>query len=455
MAPASHADHDRHRRARRVRRLPRRPARAGPAGTPSAEVLACSSAGGGLRIAVVGNEELVTAEAGRRVALSSGGRVVAVLAVLARRRPARWSTRAAGRRAADRRHRRRQRRAIVDAGRGLARAAVGGPVVVAGNVDARPEVEAALDGRDAVRRRRQRGAPDRRAGAGSARARDPRDVPVPRDRRQAPQQAPRSSSLHGDGRAARHPTWCSPAWSCWPEARGDRPGAGDVVVVDVGGATTDVHSVVELDPEDGRTALARGRRHDTGDPHGRGRPRDAVVAPPRRVAAADLAEPDRGGRGRGTPTPAFLPDDRGRVRRGRGHRRPRPSASPCAGTPAAARSSSAPTVAWSSVPARTCARSTSARRVRRGAAPRPTRRRRAGAGRQHRRGRGWLAAAARDRGSSSTTTTCWPRAGCWPRVTRRRRTGSCSDWRRAALARHPHGGSLGGAALACPRGQRR
>ena len=44
-----------------------------------AEVLACSSAGGGLRIAVVGNEELVTAEAGRRVALSSGGKVVAVL----------------------------------------------------------------------------------------------------------------------------------------------------------------------------------------------------------------------------------------------------------------------------------------------------------------------------------------------------------------------------------------
>ncbi|MFZ2503418.1 MAG: glutamate mutase L, partial [Nocardioides sp.] len=45
-----------------------------------APVYACSSAGGGLRIAVVGNEELVTAEAGRRVALSSGGKVVAVLA---------------------------------------------------------------------------------------------------------------------------------------------------------------------------------------------------------------------------------------------------------------------------------------------------------------------------------------------------------------------------------------
>ena len=44
-----------------------------------AEVLACSSAGGGLRIAVVGAEELVTAEAGRRGALSSGGKVVAVV----------------------------------------------------------------------------------------------------------------------------------------------------------------------------------------------------------------------------------------------------------------------------------------------------------------------------------------------------------------------------------------
>jgi uncharacterized protein (TIGR01319 family) len=29
----------------------------------------------------------------------------------------------------------------------------------------------------------------------------------------------------------------------------EQPGAGDVVVVDIGGATTDVHSVVELDPE--------------------------------------------------------------------------------------------------------------------------------------------------------------------------------------------------------------
>ena len=75
-----------------------------------AEVLACSSAGGGLRIAVVGNEELVTAEAGRRVALSSGGKVVAVLGRRARRRRlAELRAARPGRAAAGRRDRRRQR----------------------------------------------------------------------------------------------------------------------------------------------------------------------------------------------------------------------------------------------------------------------------------------------------------------------------------------------------------
>src|SRR5207302_1396148 len=44
------------------------------------EVLVCSSAGGGLRLAVVGYEALVSAEAGHRVALSAGARVVHVAA---------------------------------------------------------------------------------------------------------------------------------------------------------------------------------------------------------------------------------------------------------------------------------------------------------------------------------------------------------------------------------------
>lgn len=63
--------------------------RAGPAAGPRARgaapatarpaavrIDACSSAGGGLRLAVVGNEELVTVAAGQRVALSAGARVV-------------------------------------------------------------------------------------------------------------------------------------------------------------------------------------------------------------------------------------------------------------------------------------------------------------------------------------------------------------------------------------------
>ena len=46
------------------------------------EVYVCSSAGGGLRLAVVGYESLVTAEAGHRVGLSAGAQVVHVAAGL-------------------------------------------------------------------------------------------------------------------------------------------------------------------------------------------------------------------------------------------------------------------------------------------------------------------------------------------------------------------------------------
>jgi uncharacterized protein (TIGR01319 family) len=51
---------------------------AATAGFPDAPVVACSSAGGGLRLAVVGYEELISAEAGHRAALSAGARVVHV-----------------------------------------------------------------------------------------------------------------------------------------------------------------------------------------------------------------------------------------------------------------------------------------------------------------------------------------------------------------------------------------
>jgi uncharacterized protein (TIGR01319 family) len=53
---------------------------AATAGFAGAPVVACSSAGGGLRLAVVGYEELISAEAGHRAALSAGARVVHVAA---------------------------------------------------------------------------------------------------------------------------------------------------------------------------------------------------------------------------------------------------------------------------------------------------------------------------------------------------------------------------------------
>ena len=222
------------------------------------DVLACSSAGGGLRIAVVGNEELVTAEAGRRVALSSGGKVVLVLhggldahklAALRQAEPD-----------------------VVllvggtDGGNAevlegdaafLSAAPWAGPVVVAGNVDSRPLVAELL-----------------------AESQTPyvlADNVVPRIGVLAPDSARRAireiflshviGGKHLSSRTdARGRAFTDLVRGATPDvvltgvellARGlddEHPGAGDVVVVDVGGATTDVHSVVELDPEASRLA---------------------------------------------------------------------------------------------------------------------------------------------------------------------------------------------------------
>ena len=219
-----------------------------------AEVLACSSAGGGLRIAVVGNEELVTAEAGRRVALSSGGRVVHVASGPP---SARWL-----------RDLRSSDPDVVllvggtDGGNAevllscagaLAEHHWSGPVVVAGNVDARTEVAGLLDA----------------AGTPYVLA----DNVVPRIGVLAPESARQAiremflrhviggkhlSSDAGFRRMVRAATPDAVLTGVELLARGldeARPGVGDVAVVDVGGATTDVHSVVEQDPED--AGLAR------------------------------------------------------------------------------------------------------------------------------------------------------------------------------------------------------
>ena len=186
-------------------------------GPSTVEARACSSAGGGLRIAVVGNEQLITAEAGRSVALSSGGHVVAVLAGEPRRP---GTARAGGGRArrgpAGRRHRRRQPDAVAARCAGLARLGGGRPVVVAGNADATPDAVAALSsaGRGGTRRRQ------RPAAGGRARPRArPRGaaagLPDPRHRRQAPLRRPPVHPARAGGdagcRAGRQ-------WSCSPRA---------------------------------------------------------------------------------------------------------------------------------------------------------------------------------------------------------------------------------------------
>ena len=216
-----------------------------------AEVLACSSAGGGLRVAVVGNEELVTAEAGRRVALSSGGKVVAVASMAGRPEDG----------ALDGLVRGDARPDVVlltggtDGGnaepllvgaRALVAAGWRGPVVVAGNSEARDEVATIL-----------------------------RDLPhvvadnvVPRigvlapDGARAAVRAVFLDHVIGGKDLSRGDRFAQMVRGATPDvvltgvevlARGigpERPGVGDVVVVDVGGATTDVHSVVELDPEE-------------------------------------------------------------------------------------------------------------------------------------------------------------------------------------------------------------
>lgn len=218
-----------------------------------AEVRACSSAGGGLRIAVVGNEELVTAEAGRRVALSSGGKVVAVVALAADGSGDELESTlrvaqpdvvllTGGTDGGN-------SEALLTGARLLAEV-WGGPVVVAGNADARDEVARVLAGHahvlaDNVVPRIGVLAP------GSARSRI-REMFL-------------AHVIGGKGLTAR-PEFAGLVRGATPDvvltgvevlARLVAPRGRGVAVVDVGGATTDVYSVVELDADSvGREVVA-------------------------------------------------------------------------------------------------------------------------------------------------------------------------------------------------------
>jgi len=204
--------------------------------TTDAPALACSSAGGGLRIAVVGNEELVTAEAGRRVALSSGGKVVAVFAAsrgddlgaVPGSRPdvvlLTGGTDGGN------------PEPILSCARALA-AVWDGPVVVAGNVEAQADVATILAHQPLVV------APNIVPRIG---------VLAPEGARTATRELFLSHVIGGKHLSSRA-DFVAMVHGATPdvvltgvELLAEL--AGDTVVVDVGGATTDVHSVVELDP---------------------------------------------------------------------------------------------------------------------------------------------------------------------------------------------------------------
>ncbi len=217
-------------------------------GAQAATTLACSSAGGGLRLAVVGYERVVTAEAGYRVGLSAGARVVHVaagpmgdddLAALLAARPdvVLLVGGTDGGNAEILRH-----NAGVMAARRLTV-----PVVLAGNVDARDDVAAALTAA---------GVPV--TAVANVLPEIGRLDPVPA--RLAIREVFIRHVIGGKG-LSRRADFPAMVRAATPDAvlagvelladgYGETGGAGDVLVVDVGGATTDVYSVVTPQGED-------------------------------------------------------------------------------------------------------------------------------------------------------------------------------------------------------------
>lgn len=224
----------------------------------AADVLACSSAGGGLRLAVVGQERLISAEAGYRVALSAGAKVVHVFAGSLAPADVRALRAAApdvlllvgGTDGGD------EKVLLHNASR-LAAARVAVPIVLAGNVAARSAARAALAGRRVV----------------------PTDNVLPDVGELAP--APARAAIRevflrhviGGKGLSRGPRFRRLVRTVTPDAvlsavsrlaHPDQPGA--VLVVDVGGATTDVYSAVStVEAPTRAVALPADRRTVEGD----------------------------------------------------------------------------------------------------------------------------------------------------------------------------------------------
>jgi uncharacterized protein (TIGR01319 family) len=205
-------------------------------------VYVCSSAGGGLRLAVVGYEALVTAEAGHRVGLSAGAQVVHVTAGPLDG-PAVSALRAArpdvillvgGTDGGD-------GAVLLHNARRLGTSRMRVPVVVAGNAQVRDEAAAVLTGRGVAV-----------TVAGNVLPKI--GVLDPGPARSAIRQVFLRHVIGGK-RLSRGPRFASLVRSATPDAvlaavelLADTTGAG-VLVVDVGGATTDVYSALVPDAE--------------------------------------------------------------------------------------------------------------------------------------------------------------------------------------------------------------
>jgi uncharacterized protein (TIGR01319 family) len=210
---------------------------------PADDVLACSSAGGGLRLAVVGYERSVTAEAGHRVGLSAGAKIVHVAA------GPMTTTQVADLRAA--------RPDVIllvggtDGGNAevllhnasrLARARLGAPVVVAGNIEVRAEVARALEstGRHFILTDNVL----------------PQIGVINPDGARAAIREMFLRHVIGGKHLSKGPELASMVRAATPDAmlRGVETLAaatdGDVMVFDIGGATTDVYSVISPEGED-------------------------------------------------------------------------------------------------------------------------------------------------------------------------------------------------------------
>jgi len=213
-------------------------------GFPDADdVLACSSAGGGLRLAVVGYERSVTAEAGHRVGLSAGAKVVQVVAgpmttaqvvtLRAARPDVILLVGGTDGGNAD---------VLLHNGSRLAKARLGAAVVVAGNVEVRAELASSLEstGRRFVL---------------TDNVLPQIGVINPNGARAAIRQVFLRHVIGGKG-LSKGPEFAAMVCAATPDAmlRGVETLAaatdGDVLVFDIGGATTDVYSVISPEDED-------------------------------------------------------------------------------------------------------------------------------------------------------------------------------------------------------------